>query len=138
MTRNELTTKLDEIIKETNELEQSKNEAYAELGKKMFPYIAEGEHSEITAKIRSADDRISILQIEKITTEAEYDRLMLAAKCFYCGAENSDDAAFCEECGKKLGKPREYCDACGTINGPTQKFCGECGAKLDEIVIAII
>ena len=133
MTHEEIHVKIGEIADQITKLEQSKNEAYAELGKQVFPNLADGEYAEISAQIKAADEKLAALRGEQKTIEAEYRRLVESYTCFFCKTVNGEGAVFCAECGSKLGeKPREYCDNCGTMNNTGQKFCGECGTKLPE------
>jgi RNA polymerase subunit RPABC4/transcription elongation factor Spt4 len=133
MTREELKINIDQTAQKTNELKLFLQNVYAELGRELYPALAEGEHTQITGKIKTTEANLLALNSEQSAMENEYRRLIETVTCFYCKTINADDAAFCEECGKKLGeKPREYCEGCGTVNNPGQKFCGECGAKLKE------
>ena len=134
MTRDELKINIDWAAQQITELTSAIHNAYAELGKELYPMLANGEYAELTEKIKTAETNLSTLESEKSEMEIEYRRQTENATCFYCKTLNADDAVFCEECGKRLGeKPREYCDVCATMNNPGQKFCGECGAKLKEL-----
>ena len=132
MTLKELKTKLDEVAGQIGALELSEREAYAELGRRLYPELAEDEQADLVLRIKTADEELAGLRKEQTAIETEYSQRVAAATCFYCKTVNAEGAAFCEECGKKLGeKPKEYCEACGMMNRPGQKFCGECGKKLE-------
>ena len=133
MTREELKSSIDQTTRNIAEQGALLQNAYADLGKELYPTLASGEYAHLAERIRAAEANLYALRSEQSAMEGEYRRLTESATCFYCKTINADDAAFCEECGKRLGeKPREYCEACGTVNSPGQKFCGECGAKLVE------
>ena len=133
MTREELKIRLDEIAGQIADVEIFAENAYAELGRELYPLLADGECTELAEKIRKTEARLNALKEEQIDVGREYKRLTEASTCFFCKTTNADGAVFCEECGKRLGeKPKEYCDSCGTMNRPGQKFCGECGKRLPE------
>ena len=133
MTRDELKTNIDWAAQQILDLTIALQNFYAELGREVYPMLAEGEYAAFTEKIRTAEANLSALSVEQAEMEGEYRRLLEKATCFQCGTVNADDAVFCEECGGRLGvKPREYCETCGTMNSPGQKFCGECGTKLKD------
>jgi len=133
MTHEEMNIKIGEIADQITQLEKSKNEIYAELGKKVFPNLADGEYPDIVEQIKLADEKMNALRDDQDFIEAEYKRIIESYTCFLCKTVNNEGAVFCAECGAKLGaKPREYCEKCETMNNPGQKFCGECGAKLRE------
>ena len=135
MTRDELKTNIDWAAQQIDELNTALRDAYAELGKELYPALAEGEYAELSGKIKTAEANLAALSGERAAMESEYRRLTEKATCFKCKTINADDAVFCEECGSRLGeKPREYCESCGTMNSPGQKFCGECGAKLKDSI----
>ena len=134
MTREELKANIDQVTQQIVDLVLLIQNSYAELGRELYPMLANGEYAELTEKIKTAETNLSALKNEQAEMEIEYRRQTENATCFYCKTLNADDAVFCEECGKRLGeKPREYCEACATMNNPGQKFCGECGAKLKEL-----
>jgi len=133
MTREELKMSIENTAQSIGEQSAALQNAYAELGRELYPALAEGEYIQLAERIKTAEANLYALKSEQSAMENEYRRLTETATCFYCKTINADDAAFCEECGKRLGeKPREYCEACGTVNNPGQKFCGECGAKLKD------
>lgn len=134
MTREELKIGIERAAQKMSEQGALLQNAYAELGRELYPALAEGEYAQLAEKIRTAEASLLALNSEQSAMENEYRRQTETATCFYCRTLNADDAVFCEECGKRLGeKPREYCEACGTMNNPGQKFCGECGAKLKDM-----
>jgi len=61
-------------------------------------------------------------------------------KCFVCGMECSDDAAFCRNCGKAFeGAAQEHqatCPRCGWLIREGAVFCGNCGLSLTGAEIA--
>ncbi|MCL1794345.1 MAG: zinc ribbon domain-containing protein [Oscillospiraceae bacterium] len=135
MTLEELKISIDRAMQSIAEQCESLQSVYAELGRELYPALADGEYPQLAEKIKTAEANLNALKNEQSAMENEYRRLVESVTCFYCRHINADDAVFCEECGKRLGeKPREYCETCGTINNPGQKFCGECGAKLKDLI----
>lgn len=132
MNPEEIKAKTDDMARQIAGLEQTELTAYAELGQKLLPEIAQNsEHAPLVEQIRATDGKLAALREELAALETEYKKRLAALTCFSCKALNQEGAAFCEACGTKLGvKPKEYCEGCGTLNRPDQKFCGECGAKL--------
>ena len=132
MSFDEMKEKLADIAAQIDELEQTEQSLYAELGKKVMPELdQDSEHAPLAEKIKETTEKISELRRDEIALDEEYQEQIKACTCLYCDALNSAGSAFCEQCGKKLGEiPPGYCTECGWKNDPNMNFCGKCGAKL--------
>ena len=132
MTMDEISARLQDLVDQITEQQQTEQHLLAELGRKALPELVNNPAFEPdAANAREAVEKLAGLLEERAALTKEKADKLTALTCFMCKTVNQEDAAFCEECGAKLGeKPREFCEACETMNHPGQKFCGECGARL--------
>lgn len=127
--------------KTINENKSKIEEAYSEIGKKVYEEkkISETLMGFINEKIEEID------QMLKSNEELKKEILMLNNKkiCPNCGTEVEINATFCPQCGKEqekieveqfVPKGKRKCSGCSEIIDEKNEFCPNCGAKKEVVV----
>lgn len=127
--------------KTINENKSKIEEAYSEIGKKVYEEkkISETLMGFINEKIEEID------QMLKSNEELKKEILMLNNKkiCPNCGTEVEINATFCPQCGKEqekieveqfVPKGKRKCSGCSEIIDDKNEFCPKCGTKKEVVI----
>ena len=115
------------------DIERQLNNAYAELGKKLFASVKDNP---------SEDIKEIITRINDLNTQAEYYRNEARKErgitlCPNCGAEVTYGTAYCSSCGSAVPQPGVItsvkCPGCGADLPLGTAFCTTCGTNVQNV-----
>ena len=131
--------KLFQSQSEISELKKKELELYAQIGKKLYPTIAEQpEYSDLAAELKFTQKKLQTLKADfqvaqtmKSEQEQKEQEQLRRRTCPNCETLNPEGVKFCQECGAKLNLSSKIkCLECGAEFPISTMFCGECGRQL--------
>ena len=139
MPQDDPNVKLFQSQSEISELENKELELYAQIGKKLYPSIAEQpEYSDLVTELKYTQKKLQTVKADfqsartiKSEQEQKEQEQLISRTCPNCETLNPEGVKFCQECGARLNLSSKIkCVECGAEFPIGTRFCGECGRQL--------